>query len=72
MSDDKIAQALNMRSLQDINNEEKLDELNPDKLPDLPINAFSTNEEVENLPAEQTIQLPATTDEGAEENLRDI
>ena len=61
-----------MRSLQDINNEEKLDELNPDKLPDLPINAFSTNEEVENLPAEQTIQLPATTDEGAEENLRDI
>ena len=62
MSDDKIAQALNMRSLQDINNEEKqekLDELNPDKLPDLPINAFSTNEEVENLPAEQTIQQPA-------------
>ena len=72
MSDDKIAQALNMRSLQDTNNEEKLDELNPDKLPELPINAFSTNEEVENLPAEQTIQLPATTDEGAEENLRDI
>ena len=50
MKEDKMAQALNMRSLNDIHDEEKqdqLDELNPDKLPDLPINAFSTNEEVE-------------------------
>jgi hypothetical protein len=75
MSDDKIAQALNMRSLQDINDEEKqeiLDELNPEKLPDLPVNAFSTNEEVENLPIEQPIQHPVVLDDGAEENLKDI
>ena len=75
MSDDKIAQALNMRSLNDVHDEEKqekLDELNPDKLPDLPINAFSTNEEVEILPAEQTVQHPVPFDAGAEENLKDI
>ena len=93
MSDDKIAQALNMRSLNDVHQEneperanwygeadkmsdeekqEILDELNPDKLPDLPVNAFSTNDEVENLPVEQTIQPPAVIDEGAEENLKDI
>ena len=74
MKEDKMAQALNMRSLQDINDEkqEALDELNPDKLPDLPINAFSTNEEVENLPAEQPVQHPVPFDAGAEENLKDI
>lgn len=74
MKEDKMAQALNMRSLQDINDEkqEVLDELNPDKLPDLPINAFSTNEEVENLPAEQPVQHPVPFDAGAEENLKDI
>ena len=75
MSDDKIAQALNMRSLQDINDEkqELLDEVNPDKLPDLPVNAFSTNEEVENLPIEAPVQHPVVIDDaGAEENLKDI
>jgi len=75
MSDDKIAQALNMRSLQDINDEkqELLDEANPDKLPDLPVNAFSTNEEVENLPIEAPVQHPVVIDDaGAEENLKDI
>ena len=74
MSDDKIAQALNMRSLQDINDEkqELLDEVNPDKLPDLPVNAFSTNEEVDNLPIEQPVQHPVPFDAGAEENLKDI
>ena len=94
MSDDKIAQALNMRSLNEVHedevkperanwygeadkmsDEEKqeiLDELNPDKLPDLPANAFSTNDDVKNLPVEQTIQPPAVIDEGAEENLADI
>jgi hypothetical protein len=75
MSDDKIAQALNMRSLQEINDEkqELLDEVNPDKLPDLPVNAFSTNEEVENLPIEAPVQHPVVIDDaGAEENLKDI
>ena len=75
MSDDKIAQALNMRSLQEINYEkqELLDEVNPDKLPDLPVNAFSTNEEVENLPIEAPVQHPVVIDDaGAEENLKDI
>ena len=75
MSDDKIAQALNMRSLQEINDEkqELLDEVNPDKLPDLPVNAFSTNEEVENLPIEAPVQHPVVIDyAGAEENLKDI
>ena len=75
MSDDKIAQALNMRSLQDINDEkqELLDEVNPDKLPDLPVNAFSTNEEVDNLPIEAPVQHPVVIDDaGAEENLKDI
>lgn len=75
MSDDKIAQALNMRSLQDINDEkqELLDEANPDKLPDLPVNAFSTNEEVDNLPIEAPVQHPVVIDDaGAEENLKDI
>ena len=44
--DDKIAQALNMRSLQEAEEEkqEALDRLNPEKLPDLPMNSFSTNE----------------------------
>ena len=75
MSDDKIAQALNMRSLQEINDEkqELLDEVNPDKLPYLPVNAFSTNEEVENLPIEAPVQHPVVIDDaGAEENLKDI
>lgn len=74
MSDDKIAQALNMRSLNDVHDDEKqekLDELNPDKLPDLPINSFSTNEEA-SLPMEQPIQHPVVLDDGAEENLKDI
>jgi hypothetical protein len=64
-----------MRSLNDVHDEEKqekLDELNPDKLPDLPINAFSTNEEVENLPVEAPIQHPVVIDGDAEENLKDI
>jgi hypothetical protein len=65
MSDDKIAQALNMRSLQEINDEkqELLDEVNPDKLPDLPVNAFSTNEEVENLPIEAPVRYPVVIDD---------
>ena len=46
--DDKIAQALNMRSLQEAEDEkqEALDRLNPEKLPDIPINSFSTNDEI--------------------------
>jgi hypothetical protein len=42
-------------------------------LPDLPVNAFSTNEEVENLPIEAPVQHPVVIDDaGAEENLKDI
>ena len=93
MSDDKIAQALNMRPLDDakeetkgeradwygeadkISDEEKqeiLDELNPDKLPDLPANAFSTNDEVTNLPAEKPAGELVPADVLADENLKDI
>jgi hypothetical protein len=81
MSDDKIATALNMRPLEDakdepeVSEEEKqeiLDEVNPEKLPDLPANAFTTNDEVENLPVEQGQQLPAVAEKLADENLKDI
>ena len=78
--DDKIAQALNMRSLQEAEEEkqEALDRLNPEKLPDLPMNSFSTNEDAEsvdsvkNLPQERVVQPPAVISKEAEENLKDI
>jgi len=81
--DDKIAQALNMRSLQEAEDEkqEALDRLNPEKLPDIPTNSFSTNEEAElaesvdsvkNLPQESVVQPPAVISKEAEENLKDI
>jgi hypothetical protein len=78
--DDKIAQALNMRSLQEAEEEkqEALDRLNPEKLPDLPMNSFSTNEDAEsvdsvkNLPQESVVQPPAVISKEAEENLKDI
>ena len=78
--DDKIAQALNMRSLQEAEDEkqEALDRLNPEKLPDLPVNSFSTNEDAEsvdsvkNLPQESVVQPPAVISKEAEENLKDI
>jgi len=91
MSDDKIAQHLNMRPLEDAKEEPKedlraefeatleeeekqeiLDELNPDKLPDLPANAFSTNDEVTNLPVEKQAGELVPADELAQENLKDI
>ena len=80
MKDDKIAQALNMRPLEEAEEErqEALDRLNPDKLPDLPANAFSTNDEVDsvdsvkNLPQESAAQVPAVISKEAEENLKDI
>ena len=84
MTDDKIAQALNMRPLEEVEAEkqEALDRLNPEKLPELPINSFSTNEDVElvqesvddvkNLPQESVMQPPAVISKEAEENLKDI
>jgi len=81
MKDDKIAQALNMRPLEEVEAErqEALDRLNPDKLPDLPANAFTTNDEAEesvdsvkNLPQESVAQVPAVISKEAEENLKDI
>ena len=81
MKDDKIAQALNMRPLEESEEErqEALDRLNPDKLPDLPANAFTTNDEAEesvdsvkNLPQESVAQVPAVISKEAEENLKDI
>lgn len=80
MKDDKIAQALNMRPLEEAEEErqEALDRLNPDKLPDLPANAFTTNDEVDsidsvkNLPQESVAQVPAVVSKEAEENLKDI
>jgi hypothetical protein len=83
MTDDKIAQALNMRPLDEAEEErqEALDRLNPEKLPDLPINSFSTNEDAElaesvdnvkNLPQESVAQVPAVVSKEAEENLKDI
>lgn len=84
MTDDKIAQKLNMRPLEEVEAEkqEALDRLNPEKLPELPINSFSTNEDVElvqesvddvkNLPQESVMQPPAVISKEAEENLKDI
>ena len=81
MKDDKIAQALNMRPLEEAEEErqEALDRLNPDKLPDLPANSFTTNDEAEesvdsvkNLPQESVAQVPAVISKEAEENLKDI
>jgi len=81
MKDDKIAQRLNMRPLEEAA-EEALDRLNPEKMPDLPINSFSTNEEtvelvesvdsVKNLPQESVAQPPAVITKEANENLKDI
>lgn len=79
--DDTIAQALNMRPLQDTK-EESLDKLNPENMPDRPTNSFSTNENVElvqesvdsvkNLPQESVAQVPAIATKEAAENLKDI
>ena len=81
MKDDKIAQRLNMRPLEEAA-EEALDRLNPEKMPDLPINSLSTNEEtgelvesvdsVKNLPQESVAQPPAVITKEANENLKDI
>jgi hypothetical protein len=81
--DDKIAQVLNMRPLEEAAEEqqEALDRLNPEKMPDLPTNSFSTNEEVElvesvdsvkNLPQESVVAPPAVIEKNAAENLKDI
>jgi hypothetical protein len=70
MKQDKIAEVLNMRSLQDADErkQEVLDELNPDKLPDLPeITVSSDIVEVEG-----EIQPLAVVDSQADENLKDI
>ena len=84
ISDDTIAQKLNMRPLQDTQEEEQeaLDRLNPEKMPDLPNNSFSTNEEagelvesvdsVKNLPQKSVENLPAVSTKEAAENLKDI
>lgn len=84
ISDDTIAQKLNMRPLQDTQEEqqEALDRLNPEKMPDLPSNSFSTNEgagelvesvdSVKNLPQESVARLPAVPTKEASENLKDI
>ena len=63
MKQDKIAEVLNMRSLQDADErkQEVLDELNPDKLPDLPV-----------VEVEGEIQPLAVVDSQADENLKDI
>lgn len=72
-----------MRSLEDAEKEkqEALDRLNPEKLPDIPINSFSTNQDVElvesvddvkNLPQESVAQMPVPITKTAEENLKDI
>ena len=81
--DDKIAQVLNMRPLDEAAEEqqEAIDRLNPEKMPDLPTNSFSTNEEVElvesvdsvkNLPQKSVENLPAVPKKEANENLKDI
>ena len=84
ISDDTIAQKLNMRPLQDTQEEEQeaLDRFNPEKMPDLPNNSFSTNEEagelvesvdsVKNLPQKSVENLPAVSTKEAAENLKDI
>ena len=84
MKDDKIAQKLNMRPLEDAaeTKQEALDRLNPEKMPDLPNNSFSTNEEagelvesvdsVKNLPQKSVENLPAVPSKEANENLKDI
>jgi len=84
MKDDKIAQKLNMRPLEDAaeTEQEALDRLNPEKMPDLPNNSFSTNEEagelvesvdsVKNLPQKSVENLPAVPSKEANENLKDI
>ena len=63
MKQDKIAEVLNMRSLEDADErkQEVLDELNPDKLPDLPV-----------VEVEGEIQPLAVVDSQADENLKDI
>ena len=75
MSDDTIAQHLGMKPLEDAVKEVK--EIigdTEDKLPDLPANAFTTNDEVELLPVvkEETPLAVIPDDKNAEENLRDI
>lgn len=75
MSDDTIAQHLGMKPLEEAVKEEK--EIigdTEDKLPDLPANAFTTNDEVELLPVvkEETPLAVIPDDKNAEENLRDI
>jgi hypothetical protein len=83
MTDDKIAQALNMRTLEEVEAEkqEALERLNPETRHDLPLNSFSTNEkeefiesvdDVKNLPQESVVQPPAIISKEAEENLQDI
>jgi len=82
MKDDKIAIKLNMRPLDEAEEQEGLDRLNPEKLHDLPNNSFSTNEEanelvesvdsVKNLPQESVAQPPAVLEKNAAENLKDI
>lgn len=69
MKQDKIAEVLNMRSLEDADErkQEVLDELNPDKLPDLPEITGGDIVEVEG-----EIQPLAVVDSQADENLKDI
>lgn len=61
MNDDKIAEALNMRPLE---------EAREDMSAQLPANSFDTDQP--SLPVEASQNLPATTDASAEENLADI
>ncbi|OUW02339.1 MAG: hypothetical protein CBD11_06875 [Phycisphaera sp. TMED151] len=83
MTDDKIAQALNMRPLEEVEAEkqEALERLNPKTKPDI-INSFSHEpkeelvqesvDDVKNLPQESVVQPPAIISKEAEENLQDI
>lgn len=75
MTDDKIAQALNMRPLDEVEKKKKMAN-------ELPANSFSTNDEqtlpvetvdeLKNLPQESPPQPPAVISKEAEENLKDI
>ena len=61
MNDDKIADLLNMRPLEEAKEE---------MATQLPANSFDTDEP--SLPAETRTNLPTTAEANAEENLRDI
>lgn len=74
MSDDKIADLLNMRPLEDAKEEiegypASEEDVNP-MLTQLPANSFDTDQP--SLPAQRTETLPAEISKEAEENLKDI